>query len=182
MAPGKLLEKVDGLTLDQAIAILRFAETSYLQAASLQQSDYAINAIRRSTYKCNKDNTDVDKKLRFAEDKKSNEKSTTASCRYCSGPRSHSKLQCPAYGKECGNCGKDNHFAAVCEGPAKSVRIIHIKQVTSASNEESVLIQIAALPNGLTLRTQGLPDTGSQLDAIPHSMYQSSFANTPLLP
>ena len=178
----KLLEKGDGLTLDQAIAILRSAENSRLQAASLQQTDYAINAIRRSTYKCHKDNTDVDKKVRFAQDKKSSEKSTTASCRYCGGPRRHSKLQCPAYGKECDNFGKDNHFAVVCEGPAKSVRSIHIQQVTSTSNDESVLIQIAALPNGPTLCTKGLPDTGSQLDAIPHSMYHTSFANIPLLP
>ncbi len=43
----KLLEMGDDLTSDQAITTLRSAETSRLQAASLQQRDYAINAIRR---------------------------------------------------------------------------------------------------------------------------------------
>ncbi|KZR99362.1 Uncharacterized protein APZ42_004799, partial [Daphnia magna] len=178
----KLLEMGDALTLDQVITILRSAETSRLQAASLQQSDHAINAIRRSTFKSNKDSTDIDKKVRFAQDNKSSEKSTTAPCRYCGGPRRHSKLRCLAYGKECDNCGKFNHFSSVCEGPTKSVGSIHIQQVTSASNDESVLIQIAALPNGPTFSTRGLPDTGSQLDAISHSMYQASFANIPLIP
>lgn len=43
----KLLEQGDALTLDLALTILRTAETTQLQAASLQQGDQAINAIRK---------------------------------------------------------------------------------------------------------------------------------------
>ncbi|XP_046653821.1 uncharacterized protein LOC124344350 [Daphnia pulicaria] len=110
----KLLELGDALTLEQALTILRSAETSQLQAASLQQNDHAINAIRRSAYKSSKSPTRDNKQTRFAPDTKSNDR-TSAPCRYCGGPRRHSTTQCPAFGKSCDNCGKDNHFASVCE-------------------------------------------------------------------
>jgi hypothetical protein len=45
-----------------------------------------------------------------------------------------------------------------------------------------VAISIVAHPNGPTVNTRGLPDTGSQLDAIPHSLYRISFPDIPLRP
>ena len=35
------------------------------------------------------------------------------SCKYCG--KSHNKGNCPAYGKKCQKCGKENHFNAVCK-------------------------------------------------------------------
>ena len=35
------------------------------------------------------------------------------SCKYCG--KSHSRGNCPAYGKKCQKCGKDNHFKSVCK-------------------------------------------------------------------
>jgi hypothetical protein len=64
------------------------AETSQLQAASLQQNDHAINAIRRSAYKSSKSPTRDNKQTRFAPDKKSHGQ-TSAPCRYCGGPQRH---------------------------------------------------------------------------------------------
>ena len=81
----KLLELGDALTLDQALTILRSAETSQLQAASLQQNDHAINAIRRSAYKSSKTAASDEKQTRFAPVKKTRGR-TTATCRYCGGP------------------------------------------------------------------------------------------------
>ncbi len=43
-------------------------------------------------------------------------------------------------------------------------------------------ISIVAHPNGPTVTTRGLPDIGSQLDAIPHSLYRISFPDIPLRP
>ena len=34
------------------------------------------------------------------------------SCKYCG--KTHSKGNCPAYGKKCQKCGRDNHFKSVC--------------------------------------------------------------------
>jgi hypothetical protein len=171
----KLLELGDALTLDQALTILRSAETSRLQAASLQQSDHAINAIRHSAYKSSKSPTRDDKQTRFASDNKSRGR-TSAPCRYCAGPRRNGTTQCPAFRKICDNCGKDNHFA--CESEPKNVGSIHVQRVAAITEEKSVAISIVAHPNGPTVTTRGLPDTGSQPDANQHSLYRISFPDT----
>nr|CAH0109788.1 unnamed protein product [Daphnia galeata] len=59
----------------------------------------------------------------------------------------------------------------------QSLRIV--KAITS---EESVAISVVVHPNGPTVTIQELPDTGSQLDAIPHSLYRISFPDIPLRP
>lgn len=41
-------------------------------------------------------------------------------CSYCGN--SHAPRRCPAYGKQCSNCGKPNHFARVCKSRLKSGR------------------------------------------------------------
>ena len=38
--------------------------------------------------------------------------SNSKSCKYCG--KMHSKGNCPAYGKKCQKCGRDNHFKSVC--------------------------------------------------------------------
>jgi hypothetical protein len=101
----KLLELGDALTLDQALTILRSAEKSQLQAASLQQND---------------------------------------------------------------------HFASVCERETLIVGSIQVQQVGVTIGKESMAISVAAHPNGPTVTIQGPPDTGSQLEAIPHSPYRIS--------
>ena len=39
--------------------------------------------------------------------------SSVRNCKYCG--KSHSRGNCPAYGKKCQKCGKENHFKAVCK-------------------------------------------------------------------
>ena len=39
------------------------------------------------------------------------------SCKYCG--KMHSKRNCPAYGKTCQKCGRDNHFKSVCRSTDK---------------------------------------------------------------
>ena len=44
-------------------------------------------------------------------------------CRFCN--RRHEKGKCPAYGLQCRNCGKRNHFAAVCRQRQSAHMITH---------------------------------------------------------
>ena len=48
-------------------------------------------------------------------------KAAQGRCNYCGKDhpigRTARMTQCPAYGKVCGNCGKQNHFRAVCKQP-----------------------------------------------------------------
>ena len=39
-------------------------------------------------------------------------------CNFCG--LNHEQRRCPAYGKNCLNCGKKNHFASVCKSRMKS--------------------------------------------------------------
>ena len=39
-------------------------------------------------------------------------------CRYCESI--HPPRRCPVYGKTCGECGRENHFSAVCRAPREA--------------------------------------------------------------
>ena len=38
--------------------------------------------------------------------------SSIRNCKYCG--KTHNKGNCPAFGKKCGKCRKDNHFKVIC--------------------------------------------------------------------
>lgn len=107
----KLLEQGDALTLDQALTILRTAETSQSQAANRQQGQPHINAIRRQALQTSANND--------AQQPPPTDDRSYEGCRYCGGPRRHHSSKCPAFGKTCDRCGGPDHFAAVCEGVIK---------------------------------------------------------------
>ncbi|KAI9550593.1 hypothetical protein GHT06_004908 [Daphnia sinensis] len=126
----KMLEQGDALTLDQALTILRTAEATQSQAASLQTAESAINAIRRSAYKTGKTEETKEKQLRFAHGTKPPmEKSATP-------------------GKTCDHCGKSDHFAKVCEGTAKPIGAIYIQNLATSGDSE--LVELSIAPNGQT--------------------------------
>ncbi|GAB1607211.1 hypothetical protein Ahia01_001004400 [Argonauta hians] len=43
-----------------------------------------------------------------------NKKNEILKCRYCGRSHARAKEECPAWGKECNFCGKENHFSSVC--------------------------------------------------------------------
>ncbi|KAK0139298.1 hypothetical protein N1851_024069 [Merluccius polli] len=49
------------------------------------------------------------------------EKSTEFKCGKCGG--SHKPKSCPAYGKTCHNCGKDNHFSKCCNAMSTKKKV-----------------------------------------------------------
>ncbi|KAK3787110.1 hypothetical protein RRG08_030273 [Elysia crispata] len=40
---------------------------------------------------------------------------TKSTCKFCGGDHPFVKSKCPAYGRNCGNCGGRDHFAKVCK-------------------------------------------------------------------
>ena len=52
-------------------------------------------------------------------------------CRYCG--RQYPPRKCPAYGKQCSNCSKKNHFAAVCQQRTRTANEINVEQDSIAS-------------------------------------------------
>jgi hypothetical protein len=98
--------------------------------------------------------------------KKEKEKKQPATCHYCGDPRRHHSSQCPVFGKTCDHCGKENHFAAVCESEGKpgAVKARFIHQIMA--DDESAKIKILTGTKSMAVPIRALPDTGSQLDAI----------------
>ena len=91
----KLIEEGDGLTsLDAAVAIARNFEATQRQMKELHETQPQISVQA------------VGKSVR---------------CSYCG--RNHDKTNremCPAFGKQCRNCGRANHWAEVCTRPKVS--------------------------------------------------------------
>ena len=51
------------------------------------------------------------------------------SCRCCGGKRHKERQQCPAYGKCCRLCGKQNHFQSVCRRQSsKQVHVVRAEE------------------------------------------------------
>ena len=55
------------------------------------------------------------------------------SCRYCGGKRHKERQQCPAYGKCCRLCGKQNHFQSVCR--QQSSKQVHVVRAEKSEDE-----------------------------------------------
>ena len=65
-------------------------------------------------------------------------------CKFCGRAHKWRKEDCPAYGKQCNKCGKENHFAYCCrqrkEGRKKKIHKVDTESSDSQSdtNTESV--------------------------------------------
>ena len=65
-------------------------------------------------------------------------------CRFCGKSHERNKQKCPAYGKKCKKCGKDNHFATKCktsqQTAEKKRRQVHnVAECESDSEFEEIL-------------------------------------------
>ena len=169
----------EGLTLDQAITILRALESAKQQVALLQQGGATVQAVRpKSAYKS----------------KKSAHVAATAAssdavgkevvCDKCGFPLRGSSHNCPATDAVCNKCNKVGHFIRVCpewKKPKAAVKSIRSKQVAAINQQDDVVtVRIAANGGSKSVEVAALPDTGSSLDAIPPFIYNQQFSSIPL--
>ncbi len=85
------------LTLDKALDICRSSESTALHLQKMERTDEAVHQLKTKT------------KSHGSQHQKRN-------CKYCGD--NHPRGKCPAYGQECSNCQKRNHFAKVCKAAA----------------------------------------------------------------
>ena len=78
------------------------------------------------------------KSKRFTQPNKRNTSFWKISCKYCGGIHEHKKEKCPAYGKSCNQCGKQNHFAIVCQQIKGRVHQITDESSSSGSEYEVI--------------------------------------------
>ncbi|XP_049870365.1 uncharacterized protein LOC126369844 [Pectinophora gossypiella] len=117
IAREKLLSE-ENLTLDKTINICHSTEQVRSHLESMKNSN-AVNAIT-----CNK-------KKNINNTKKEDEE---FHCKRCD--TTHRRKSCPAFGKECKNCKKKNHFAKCCR--CKKVETVTKECEKEESSEEDV--------------------------------------------
>ena len=125
----------DTLTLAVLLTKARALEVSKTQATDMEQNLQSTEPQQtRETTNFVTRNRLVPQKRKQAQNRRS-----TGKCRNCGYTWPHTKSPCPAQGKQCNTCGKNNHFAKVCrakqspqkqQGPRQAQ---NIRQIGSAS-------------------------------------------------
>lgn len=93
-----------------------------------------------------------------------------SNCKFCG--QSHAIRQCPAFGKSCSFCGKNNHFAIVCRLKKRSVHAISDYEPpedilhTSGNSAKTKMMRI----NDCNIPMQ--IDTGSSISIISSNIWQ----------
>jgi len=167
------------LTLEKAIDICRAAEnaTMHIQAMSIvhKQSEN-VNKVK-------------------AEKSSKSTKVVTKMCKYCGYEHPMLKSKCPAYGKTCSRCKRDNHFAKVCEkrdNRNSQINTLHadphnipleesddeiVDSIGSKCTSKDIRCRLLLLPSRTEVIFQ--VDTGASVNVLPLKYHP---ANIPLDP
>lgn len=111
----RLLREQD-LTLDKAVNMCRAAETTRAQAKELCRDETSVHAIKREEHHTQ----------RLTKQKQAKERNQNTTCGKCGFI--HKPKNCPAYGKSCNNCGKNNHFSKCCKAEATKKKVHTVKE------------------------------------------------------
>ncbi|MCG8046748.1 MAG: aspartyl protease family protein, partial [Candidatus Thiodiazotropha endolucinida] len=175
--------------LDELLKLARSMELSDKQACEIEHTEKSQSANAVRAFK-NKSGTNRKKNFRKSSDAKIHFKRQT--CRNCGGEYPHVERQCPAKGKSCHACKKQNHFSSVCRSKTKmKPKVNSVNKVdesscdTSDSNDDymfgiqeqenvnSVKSKQPSLNvtiNGLNVRM--LVDTGSSINVLDENTYK----------
>ncbi|XP_041472642.1 uncharacterized protein K02A2.6-like [Lytechinus variegatus] len=112
----------ENLTLQKVIDVCRSAEVTKQQLKSIESASThteSVQAVYKKHVKPRKANSGHEK----SHSKGQQKTQMIRNCKYCGGEHRREKTACPAWGKQCGNCKKNNHFSKKClaKGP-KPVR------------------------------------------------------------
>ena len=110
----KLLQIRD-LTLAKAIDVCKASEAAGKQLKVMTNADEVQSLRSTSTSNYQRRNRGKSRGREPRHDlKQRRDKSATRPCKYCDRKHEPRKEACPAYGKTCRRCGRQNHFDAVC--------------------------------------------------------------------
>ena len=97
-------------------------------------------------------------------------------CKFCG--KDHEVRQCPAYGKACNECGKLNHFSAVCRSRNRSSR----EKINSIESKNETLLCVSETINNIETQYEILKfngysipmqvDTGSSISVISTKLWE----------
>ena len=94
---------------------------------------HSIEATRNVEKSITK-STDVNKLSDYTKSKKA-AKLMCKSCGYLKGSDCKGPINCPASGKDCRKCGKQNHFASVCPNKSSKTNSIEIESDSGSADD-----------------------------------------------
>jgi len=112
------------MDLDKTVAMLRSSELASKQLRVIGQHSTDIEPVHYTSSKENKA-----KRGKVVTSKTKDRPHTKSSCKYCG--KQHPPGKCPAYGKQCKNCLKQNHFVSVCKSEHR------VNQFVTYSSDDS---------------------------------------------
>lgn len=201
----RLLEK-DALTLVQAIDMARTSEATEKHLKEMQQqtptTSTSLDAVMQRNdkvkYSGSYDNTNSEYKQankitisdKYHNSQSSKNKSSSnkflGNCKFCK--RGHESGKCPAFGKQCNNYGKSNHFAVACM--TKGLREITLQQRSEEHDDpmeqfriDSITSKISAFKKSSSTRwyetirvndqyIKFKLDSGADLSTLPLSIFK----------
>lgn len=122
------LLRMDDLNVNKAIHFCRTSEQSKSQSLQFQEAGAEINIVKKKS-KYEKFQR-LPKSPRY--DHRSDDPEQKFKCKRCQtvhGPR-----KCPAYGRKCGKCGIENHFAVSCR--IKNIRNVKQGDASGSDSDE----------------------------------------------
>ena len=124
------------LTLNRAVNMCRIAEISEQQLQQIGNKMEDVHFTRKKNYATKKaqQSSGTDYAVKRNADKAKKTNKNYGKCKYCGRDHEFDKRKCPAYGKSCKICGKNNHFASVC----KQQKTLHRIDRESSSSSESI--------------------------------------------
>jgi len=159
----QILLRERNLTLEKTIDICRAAENATLQGKMFRAE--TINKVEA---------------LKTKEGAKS-VKVKLMHCKYCGRQHVQQRQQCPAYGQNCRQCGKSNHFAKQCRNKRPMgtfVRNVGHIDKTSDSDSSEVFVNVVSQKVSQDIKCEMivadrpvtfLVDTGSSANLLPLS-------------
>lgn len=173
----RLLREAD-LTLEKAVQICIASEMTKGQILQMHDEERNSQTLARESkhvdaVKHNQTHRN-EQKIKNKESEK--DKTSKLKCNRCG--TGHASCNCPAYGKQCKNCEKMNHFAKMCR--SKKVHMVDDDDVTAQrpclfigavqtqtqTDEWTAELKIACKSVKFKL------DTGAQANVIPYSLVQ----------
>ena len=135
---ARLLREKD-LSLDKALDMCKSSEITNKQLKSIQKDEKQNNEELNLVHVKRKP---MQGKMPPHPKKPPNPKKPDKKwkCKYCGQQKKHAKqTECPAYGHQCRNCKRMNHFAKVCQAGKEKV---HVAEVAEGYESEESLLKI----------------------------------------
>ncbi|KAF0024605.1 hypothetical protein F2P81_023407 [Scophthalmus maximus] len=105
------------MTLDSCIQLCRAAELSHKNSKAISELKVEeVHAVQGAA--------------------RQRQTSNTLECKFYGKTHERSKQKCPAYGKKCKKCGKDNHFAVKCRARPEQKKKRPLHNVAECESDE----------------------------------------------